>query len=1160
MLLTGVYYSLKYFIYTKINERLTDKISFNDINFSIFPLNIRVNNLKNFPIKDENLVSFKNISLEFSFWSLFSNIKKVHLNIHNPRILLNDKIFSKEKKTSAAKMPFEIDRINISDGELIYNSSDIIVNLLNFNLSSFTGSGQAMYRLDSPHLKIIFSLSKNVNLLQLNGTNHESIEKKIIRVEGDMESEVRFQPTSWKVSSFIWNTREFRVDVNGRIFKDGSIALNAALHGTPDVILLHLLKEFSPLGYMEGNFKIRRQRKEKLFIQAEFGYNNFNLGGEIFDSLKGTFEWNSENKHISVTNRLQDGPVQGQVKVEVTPAVTRVQIANILAEKGARIIKIADVAPLRSIVKQGEVEIERDLDGREIIKGTASFSPYTPGSSTISNTLFNVGGIAAFEYHPDTKYVHVYAENLQTEFGPVPSLEVTVDNAKEHHLSIKSAGKITDLAGINRYTDYYIDLDLSRWKLKDGVGNITFTLEKNGPKTTVDSKFEIRNFTTSGQFIDLLTGHIYSRNGDGLVAGDFSVTDKDVGGDMKLLVNKNYFTMDLNKLQGESQKILKILEIDLSLYGRMIGDFSVYKKSREPLPLIKGKFQAGQLNFYNFIFNDVYGDLEFQRSFSLKNLQYLYKNGKGNTDIFIDFADKKYQLSGKIENIDLNGLNPEFNGLMSVHFKGQGGFYADPIKFEFKSGDIRFFEDRKFIIKGRGNVFTDFANFRLDTQGDILNAHEPSPFNFGLTKENKNFSGSFHVDLSDINMLIPWGNNIGKMTLDGLLIGDANKTLTAEGHAEFKGPILSFPNFPHALENFEGDIIFKDLHFTLRSLKGTMGGGKVESSGYLYIDNNKLTDFSINLVGKNMNLYIIDRTNFLMNADLNLKYMAGKLLLSGNMKALSGIWKREIDEGISFNTDPSLSTSGSRIMDMLEYDLRLTGGDNLLMENSFGSITGKFDLRLTGNKNFPILTGFIDSQRGKINFSDKKFDLVKARIVFNNKFIIDPMINIEAETFIKDYRIKFNIKGTASRIKPELQSIPPLPPRDILTLISLGELFERPTSTELSSQIGTGTTGLIASGLTEEIKKRTKKIFGNYMLKIDPNISNIAGASFEDTSRLIVGKEISKDFLVVYATNFSTKRREVIYLQYQLSPSVSLIGMRNENRQFSLDLRFRKRH
>lgn len=1081
----------------------------------------------------------------------------MHLNIHSPRIILNEKILSKGEKVSSPKIPFEIDRINIIDGELIYNSSAFIVNLLKFDLSSYTGSGQVMYKLDSPHLKIIFSLVKNVDLLKLDGPGQEAEKKKVITIEGDMDSEVRFQPTGWKISSFVWNTRDFRLDVNGRAFKNGTIALNAAIQGTPDKILLPLLKEFSPLGYMEGHVKVRRQKKETLFIEGEFGYNNFTLAGEVFDNLKGTIHWNSESKHISVSNRLLDQSLAGQIKVDVIPTLTHIEISNIWAQRVARMIDIDGVAPVQSIIKQGDVKIEREIDGgKEVVKGVATLVPQeSPG-----DTFFNIGGSATFEYHPEIKYIHFIASDMQTEFGFVPFLEVSVDNAKVPSLKLQATGIINEMAGANKYTDFYIDLDLSRWKLKKGIGTITLELEKKANKMVVDSQLDIHDFTTSGQSINTLTGHIYTRKSDGLVAGDFTVSDKDIAGEMKLLVNKNYFTMDINGLKGEAQKILKILEIDLSLYGRMTGDFSIYKKSHELLPLVKGNFQAGQANFYDFNFNDVKGDLEYQRTISLKNLQYLYNGGKGNTDIFIDFNNKKYQVTGKIDGIDINRLNPEFHGQVNINFKGQGAFDSDPIKIEYKSGDIRFYEDRKFTVKGRGNLFTDFDNFRLETQGEILNTLEASPFNFRLTKLKKNFTGAFHLDLTDINMLIPWGNNIGTVTLDGQVIGGGDNPVTTEGHVEFKGPILSFPNFPHALENFEGDVIFKDLHFTLRSLKGTMGGGKVDSSGHLYIDNNKLTDFSINLVGKNMNLYIIDRTNFLMNADLNLKYMNGKLLLSGQMKALSGIWKREIDEGISFNTDPSLSTSGSKIMDMLEYDLRLTGGDNLLMENSFGSITGKFDLRLTGNKNFPMLTGFIDSQKGKINFSDKKFDLIKARIVFNNKFVIDPMINIEAETFIKDYRIKFNIKGTASRIRPELQSNPPLPPRDILTLISLGELFERPTSTELSSQIGTGTTGLIASGLTEEIKKRTKKIFGNYMLKIDPNISNIAGASFEDTSRLIVGKEISKDFLVVYATNFSTKRRQVIYLQYQLSPSVSLIGMRNENRQFSLDLRFRKRH
>ena len=1114
-------------------------------------MDIRVNNLKNFPITDENIISFKSISVEIPFWSLFSNIKKVSLTIYNPRILLNEKILSKEKKGPPANIPFEIDRINIIDGELIFNSSYLIINLLKFDLSSYTTIDQALYKLNSPHLKIIFSEAKHVDLLTFNGSEQEMIAKKIVKIEGDMNAEIRAQSTGWKINSFTWNTSDFRVDVNGRIFKNGTLALNGAIQGTPDKLIFPILKEFCPMGYMEGNVKIHKKKNETLFIQGEYGYNKFSISGEVFENLKGTVDWNSASKQILVTNQFFDGVLPAQLNVANIPAFTQVEFTNIRAKRIARIIKIDDVAPLNSIIRKGDVTIRNEIDG--IVTLAPQFAR-VPASEA---ARFNVGGLVNFQFKPDDNVIHFVASDIQTEFGTVPSLEVSIDNSKGSFLALKGTGFINDLGGINKYTRFYIDLDLSRWNLKKGNGTITLDLEKRNKQIIVESNLNIHDFTTSGQPIETLTGNIH--NQEGMIAGDFTVTDKDITGKMNLLVGKDYFTMDIKDLKGESQKILKILDIDLALSGQITGNFFLYKKSRELFPQVKGSFQGDHVNFYNFYFDDVNGDLEYQRTFSLKNLQYMYNGGKGSADVFIDYDNKIYQVTGKIDAIDLNRLNSEFNGQINIDFKGKGAFESDPISLEYKSTDIHFYEDRKFSLKGKGKIFTDFSNFRLETQGEIVNSHEVSPFNLILTKVNKNITGSFHVDLTDINMLIPWGNNKGTMKLDGQIISSGDTPLTVEGHAVFEGPFLSFPNFPHTLEKFEGDVIFKGLHFTLRSLKGTMGGGSLESNGYLNIDNNKLTDFSINLVGKNMNLYIIDRTNFLMNADLNLKKMDGKLLLSGHMNALSGIWKREVDEPITFNTEPSLSPSGSKIMNMLEYDLRLTG-NNIIMENSFGTITGKFDLRLTGNKDFPMLTGFIESHSGKLNFSDKKFDLIKARIEFNNKFVIDPQINIESEAFIKDYRIKFNIKGTMSHIKPELQSNPPLPPRDILSLISLGELFEKPTSTELSSQIGTGTTGLIASGLTEEIKKRTKKIFGNYMLKLDPNISNIAGASFEDTSRLIVGKEITKDFFVVYSTNFSTKRRQVIYLQYQLSPSISLIGMRNENRQFSLDLRFRKRH
>jgi len=332
-----------------------------------------------------------------------------------------------------------------------------------------------------------------------------------------------------------------------------------------------------------------------------------------------------------------------------------------------------------------------------------------------------------------------------------------------------------------------------------------------------------------------------------------------------------------------------------------------------------------------------------------------------------------------------------------------------------------------------------------------------------------------------------------------------------------------------------------------------MGGGKVEGNGRLVIAGGDLDSMTFSLQGKDLRLYPMDRTSCLVNPDLTLKYEEKKLLLSGTLAFQSVDWQREIDERIVFSTRSELSTAESKIREMLNLDIAMHS-ENILMNNSLGRIRGRFKLRLTGNASFPILTGTCEGSQGEIYFSDRSFNLLKAKLVFNNKFVIDPLIHVESEAFIQNYRIRFDIRGSASRAKPELVSSPPLPPQDILALVSLGETFKRSGSAETSSLAGS--TALITTKLTEEIKNRANRLLGINLLRIDPVLS---GQSSVDTSRLTIGKTISKNLVVVYSTNLSTSRQEILYLQYQLSPSISLIAMRNEEGRYSLDLRLRAR-
>jgi translocation and assembly module TamB len=371
--------------------------------------------------------------------------------------------------------------------------------------------------------------------------------------------------------------------------------------------------------------------------------------------------------------------------------------------------------------------------------------------------------------------------------------------------------------------------------------------------------------------------------------------------------------------------------------------------------------------------------------------------------------------------------------------------------------------------------------------------------------------------------------------------------------ASFSGPTLSIPSFSHSLDNFQATLTFDGTQFTMQSLSGEMGGGKVEANGRLVLENNLMQSLNVNFQGKNMFLYPLDRVSCRVNADLTLRYLSKKLLLSGDLNFLSANWQREIDEPFIFNTPANLATTESRIRDMLQLDIGMNG-ENIQIDNSLGRIKGQLKLKLSGNASFPVLLGVYEGNQGEIHFSDRSFNLLKAKLVFNNSLLIDPLITIESETFIQNYRIRFDIRGPASSAKPELISSPPLPPQEILALVSLGEAFTRTGSQEMSSQLGS--TALITTELAKEIKNRANRLLGINMLRLEPVMNSQSGL---DTSRLTIGTSITKNLIVVYSTNLSTTRQEIYYLQYQLSPTISLIYMKNEEGRYSLDLRLRKR-
>jgi len=1130
------YYSLRLYVFNKINSYLVQKIEYKNLDIGFFPPSVQISNIKDFVIKDKNIVSFQRVSADIPLFSLFAKEKEINLTIHRPIVILDDALLKKKKKTPKRKLPFTINKVNIVDGELTYDTPALFLKLVNFNLYSFPRENATIYRLTSPHLRAVFSFSGDP-----------------VTIQGQMLGEFKEQQDSWKIGKFYWETEQQKININGRVKKDGRVMLNVFTQGSMRQLLDPLLNRLSIREFMYGNARFTRTKSGEISIDGNFNFNAFSIGEQPFKNMRGTINWDPKNKRILVDTTFEADGLATIAHIEKNGRTILINARNLPVKKLLAAVDIADIVPVGGVIKKGSVSIEgRQITGTAEIEQNSAYCP---------PTLFSAAGQIDFAVNTKTKEVSFAAKNLKTEFGKLNFLKGLSTPHNPTKLSIQLDASVDQAQLIEKYTGHYIKLPLSRWKLQGGNSTIRLDIKKVEKNFFIESDILLENFYSDEQSIRSLQGHI-STKGD-ITLGTFNLDDPDLNGEFRINLDKHAGNLEIhfNNIRGEAKKMLDLLDINISLQGQMTGNFLFQDHKGMKVPLVTGSFQAREANFYDFLFQDLQGNLEYSDTVTLKDVKYLYKTGRGTADIFVDFPNKQFNITGQIDAIDLNELNNQFKGKTNLTFKGKGEFEKDPIGLTYQSSDIHFYQERPFKVSGEGNVYTDFSRFNLVTRGNIVAGSVTSPYTMQLNRDKGRFTGGYEARIRDINLLIPWGNNKGELLVKGEISGQNSADITTEGYAEFKGQVLSFPNFPHELKNFSGDLFFKGLDFTLRSITGTLGGGAVEGNGTLKIVNNRLDTLYIGLNGKNMTLYPLDRTTFTLDGNLAIKYLkeTKRVLMSGTLNATSGIYEREIDEGVSFNTNASLASSGTNILDMLEFDLNLVGNSNMRIKNSFGDAMGKFNLKLIGTKNFPILLGVIESKQGKINFSGKKFDIINAKLTFNNKFRNDPQMRIESEAFIKNYRIKFNIYGSSSQPKPELISSPALPPRDILSLISVGELFHRPTSTELSTQIGTGPTGMIASELMEQIKKRTKKIFGNYMLKFEPSINSITGASLEDSS-IIVGKEISKDFLIVYSTNFSTQRQQVIYLQYQISPGLSLIGMRNEDGRLSIDLRFRKRH
>jgi autotransporter translocation and assembly factor TamB len=379
------------------------------------------------------------------------------------------------------------------------------------------------------------------------------------------------------------------------------------------------------------------------------------------------------------------------------------------------------------------------------------------------------------------------------------------------------------------------------------------------------------------------------------------------------------------------------------------------------------------------------------------------------------------------------------------------------------------------------------------------------------------------------------------------------------------------------VSNIEGRVIFNSNFAQISSLTGTLGGGRVNITGGAQLAGFMPSRFRFNVHGDQVTVPFPE--GFRTTADADLEINGTRAANSGvittfitgpvTLRRAEYTEDIELADLINQRREASLTEGGGEgaLAATTQLDLRIEGRDALVVRNNLADVVGSVSLRVTGPVEDPIIAGRISASRGTLNFRRERYEVTRGYIDLPAQRDADPILNIQAESEIRGYRVIADLTGPLSQPSATVRSDPALPQVDVVSLILTGELSQEGSGASVLAQSGVGTAASLLANtiINEPLRRATSKLYG-LSLELDPLIAGRGGAS--PTARLRVTQPISKELSVTYSTNVTSDQNQVIAIEYRVSDRLSFVaqyeqgsanGFSSRNDNFSFEIRFRKR-
>ncbi|HSU58334.1 MAG TPA: translocation/assembly module TamB domain-containing protein [Bryobacteraceae bacterium] len=473
------------------------------------------------------------------------------------------------------------------------------------------------------------------------------------------------------------------------------------------------------------------------------------------------------------------------------------------------------------------------------------------------------------------------------------------------------------------------------------------------------------------------------------------------------------------------------------------------------------------------------------------------------------------------------------------------------------------------VLHNSGPVIVDAAEGKATVRPFQLSGKDTALNVAGSLGYQSNRALDLHlngsINLQILQIVDPSLQSSGHAALRADLAGTLTKPAIT-GALDIERGSFFAANLPNGLSDVNGRIAFNRDRATIQNLTARTGGGELTFGGFVSFGEAGPLVYHVQANADNVRLRYAGGISLTANADLRLTGSSQSSILSGTATVSRVVFNPNTDVGnllAAFEATAAAPVNTNDFVNGLHLDVSIQSAPNLQLSTELSrDVEAEIEIRLRGTPDHPLLLGSISANQGDIKVFGTRYSINRGEVNFRNSVRIEPVLDLDLQTRTRGITVNITISGTMDRLNVAYRSDPPLQPRDIIALLTVGRAPET-SSNVRSVQTSSDVTALRSNPSTvlgqaiSPSPGRLSKLFGITNVKIDPMVQGIITNTPQ--ARLTLEQQISRDLTVTYVTNLSQTAEQIFRVEWALNRQYSLVAVRDENGEFGIDIQYKKR-